>query len=1829
MDYEGNGIYTDVNDRLYLMSQDDPTDLTTTDGKKYSININGLPTGTNWTARIIASDGIGCNTNFGPFNAPDVYELPNLVIFANDINFSPVHPNPGDNLVVSATVHNASDFDAQNFYVHLTNQYDSINFTYPNILISNLPARTSTTVNWTLVAPPVAAWVPMEVRIDETNVISETNELDNRAIRPFVNGNFNLPGGIVCNAQVSPFASNSAASNFPVISGNVHYYGLAVPLADSSVAGATVTFTIIETGSVFTGYTGSNGYYSIPLQGPIDTGLYHVNVSITDYTLTGNCSTTFRILPALLLPDLVPSISIGYTNGVAGTSLSGTITVTNSGTANAPASLLGVWQSGGAPVVANQNVGALAIGQSQTFPFGPIITSNPGTFSICATADALFAIPEKSETNNYKCESIQSYGSGGGGGGGGGGFGNLGSLGFNGGGGFACQASSFSILLRNSGTAAVGSFVVEVLISKNGVLQTTLTQTVTGIAALTSIYVTFPYNYASVGPGNYTYEVNCDIYNSIVESDKGDNTSFYSSTLLPCKPNLLFANCDSISTSPANAIPGGTINLIANVHNNGNAPAIGSVAVRFNYSNGAQYTATYNGNIAQYATVPISVSAPVPPIGTTVYAIIDPLNTISEESEGDNVSPTWNLGYDFKIDTLCGTGTNMWEENYNLFEVLNLRAGISNAGLLTATNVKVRFQISGPGITGTLNLGTAIVPVMGRTCKCPVQAYLPNGYVFTLNGLYTVTVTADPLGEFAEYNESNNVKVIYIQVSDLPEYRILSQYINPSLLNPDVGQPISVDVTYENVGRENVNDSMRLNFLADNILQQSVYPVSGLPKNGHATVAIPGTWSSNIPGIHILRAVIDADSTVDESNELNNEGTRAIVVGQSANLYFQLFQPSILNPSLYQTISLNTRIGNSGDLPCEADVQYYRITGTDTLPISNLFHINVPANDSVVLAPFSWLVIQNSTKLVAKIINSLSLEYTYDDNITVIQIGAFNLTINTVNESCPNAANGTATASVSGGNAPYSFLWSNSSGSVGSGALLTTSAGNYTVTVTDNTGQSVSAVCTIGITPDVTNPVILNCPANISQCNTQVNWTPPTATDNCSTPTLSSNHQPGETFPLGNTQVIYTADDGNGNTASFSFTVTITAPPVWYLDADADGYFTGTSITACTSPGAGYTTIVLGGGDCNDTLATVFPGAPEICGDGIDNNCDGQIDEGCCTASTTPSLILSDDSDNEICSGNTVNLTVTGGSLGDGASWKWYKTSCGSSLVGNGASIAVSPTTTTTYFVRAEGTCGITACIPITIVVRTLKPVVNVSVPFNGMPVNICNGTVAAISCTAVPTASFYTWDVAGTGTYFDGNPLNVSPYVTTSPSVTINFGNSNGSMYQIGAQAGNACGSSLRQIQQLRGQVSVPASISGSLTACANTSGTYSTASVSGASQYIWSITGDATVSGSGTTVVVNFGSAWTGGSLCVAAQTSCFTSLSKCITITRSSTPLSNLTGNGIACPNSTGLYGVTAAAGTASYQWTLPPGASGVSTTNSINVNFGSAYGTAGSICVTTTSICGLTSAPLCKTVTPGLPSVPTSITGFGNGVCNQSVVYSTPAQTGVTYNWTAPGTITSNSSNAITVQYGLLSTGQVCVAATNTCGTSAQRCITVKGAPNTPLSIAAIPSTWCANTSGIEFDVNTSGINGSYNLSWSYPTPPTAIYQLGGGNSTFLLLDWGIGNGNVSVTVSNSCGSGTKVYNAIVSCREDDSTTDESLISYPNPASNFIKLKFNASAGTASFSLKDLTGREVLHQSINTIAGANSHQIDVHACARGAYILTLSSSNGRKQIKIVLE
>lgn len=102
-----------------------------------------------------------------------------------------------------------------------------------------------------------------------------------------------------------------------------------------------------------------------------------------------------------------------------------------------------------------------------------------------------------------------------------------------------------------------------------------------------------------------------------------------------------------------------------------------------------------------------------------------------------------------------------------------------------------------------------------------------------------------------------------------------------------------------------------------------------------------------------------------------------------------------------------------------------------------------------------------------------------------------------------------------------------------------------TLTVTDDHDASSSCQATVTVV-DATPPAI-SCPANIvmtlppntTAIGTMVDYPTPTATDNCSVPTVASSPDSGSVFPVGTMTVNATATDGAGGESACNFTVTV------------------------------------------------------------------------------------------------------------------------------------------------------------------------------------------------------------------------------------------------------------------------------------------------------------------------------------------------------------------------------------------------------------------------------------------------------------------------------------------------------------------------------------------------------------------------------------------------------------------------------------------------------------------------------------------------------------------
>lgn len=111
-----------------------------------------------------------------------------------------------------------------------------------------------------------------------------------------------------------------------------------------------------------------------------------------------------------------------------------------------------------------------------------------------------------------------------------------------------------------------------------------------------------------------------------------------------------------------------------------------------------------------------------------------------------------------------------------------------------------------------------------------------------------------------------------------------------------------------------------------------------------------------------------------------------------------------------------------------------------------------------------------------------------------------------------------------------------------------------------------------------------------------------------------------------------------------------------------------------------------------------------------------------------------------ICAGGQTTLTQLAGVLDTGEEWVWYSGSCGDTQVGTGASILVSPTATTTYFVRSENSGTPTStCVSSQVIVEFKTAVSIASEPSSSVVGGV--GDTQTMTVTAAGTGPFtYQW---------------------------------------------------------------------------------------------------------------------------------------------------------------------------------------------------------------------------------------------------------------------------------------------------------------------------------------------------------------------------------------------------------------------------------------------------------------------------------------------------------
>ncbi|MGR6086655.1 MAG: GEVED domain-containing protein [Arcticibacter sp.] len=847
------------------------------------------------------------------------------------------------------------------------------------------------------------------------------------------------------------------------------------------------------------------------------------------------------------------------------------------------------------------------------------------------------------------------------------------------------------------------------------------------------------------------------------------------------------------------------------------------------------------------------------------------------------------------------------------------------------------------------------------------------------------------------------------------------------------------------------------------------------------------------------------------------------------------------------------------------------------------------------------------------------------------------------NETCPGYADGSMEIGISGGDGSYSISDGGLYSTFGSPAQFSGVApGTYFFSISDGNLCGTTTSITVGIEPNIP-PVLVGTPSNISlnaaanACGAVATFTAPTATDNCpvglgnviQTAGLPS----GSLFPVGTTVNTFSVTDAEGATVTSSFSVTVSdinAPAITNVPANISSCNpVSWTVPTITDNCAGVitTSTHVPGTNFPSGTTTVTYTATDVYG----NTSSASFNVTVLEPSTAATSVTSNRDFNNICLGENITLTVNGGSLGEQASWKWYRTACGgaTNYVGQGTSVTVTPTVTTTYYVRAEGLCNTTACQSITVIVTTGAP--SASPTFSTLPTAAAPGVNSTVCVNPVPGATFYQWFTQNghnQSILFNGQ---VGPIQTNTNCVNVSFVLPQQN-YFIRVFAGNACGrTSQTNAAGIRGTVSASTCINGptqvcpgqtlSYTACAIPSQT----SVSYNWQIIPAVPGTATISFNGTNATVNYLPGFTTAQICVnGISTFGLAGPSYCINVSTNAPTPGAITGLSTPCEGSTQTYSIAAVPNATSYTWSSNiAGAVVTGNGTSATVVF-PANVFAGDVCVVANSSCGV-SAPSCISITSGQPGVPGAISGPVSGICNASNVnYSLATSNANSYNWIVPAGVTisgPSNLNAVNLNFGAGFTGgTITVEAFYDCG-SATSSITVDGAPDAP---SLTPAVICPEAS----ELYTASSTGATSYNWTLSgddysactNPPTC--------SQYFVI-WSVSGGSLSVTATNSCGTSPATAISGSSCRNEVGGLDSKV--YPNPTNGKLFVEFRAQvAGEHNIFVTDLSGRIVFTTAIDANVGANLQEIDLSGANAGLYMVHVKDPKGTISVnKVGLE
>jgi large repetitive protein len=309
------------------------------------------------------------------------------------------------------------------------------------------------------------------------------------------------------------------------------------------------------------------------------------------------------------------------------------------------------------------------------------------------------------------------------------------------------------------------------------------------------------------------------------------------------------------------------------------------------------------------------------------------------------------------------------------------------------------------------------------------------------------------------------------------------------------------------------------------------------------------------------------------------------------------------------------------------------------------------------------------------------------------------------------------------------------------------------------------------------------------------------------------------------------SETATASAADLSGTATVTVTPLitYYADADGDGFGNDAiTLQACSQP-LGYAAV---GGDCDDNNATIYPGAPEICDNSIDDNCNGQTDEGCVTVPITAPIGQISGAAFVACTGVSEQVySIT--AVPNASTYTWVVTGGIQIASGQGTTqiTANFPAGFTTGTLRVRASNSVSQTNERVLTIRSIPT--GTPGAISGTTTSICANSSRTYSINPVGNTDSYEWVIVGSGASISGGQ--------GTTSVSLDFATGFSSV-NLQVRAVNSCGASGWRSLAISSGVSAmgnPGAITGPSQGCPLATETYSIPVIPGASSYTWRTTG------------------------------------------------------------------------------------------------------------------------------------------------------------------------------------------------------------------------------------------------------------------------------------------------------------------------------------------------------------------------------------------------------